>query len=266
MKPFFSVVIPTYNSAQRVLNAINSVKKQTFQSYEIIIIDDGSTDETKSLIVPFLNSKVHYIYQKNQGVAAARNKGILLSNGEYICFLDADDEFMPNKLEVFYNYCLLGYTFLFSDALYIDEVLKTSYYFSENVEIYQGKCLQKLMMNNFIVASTVCIRKTLLDNLYFNTSSFVEDYDLWLKLAHNNSLFYIADQLTCYHIHSTNQSKNIYLTISSLTKVYLKWSLVSWTAVKQFVRYGFLSLIYLIQFELFKFLCKYKKTRQRTKQ
>lgn len=98
LTPRVSVIIPTYNSAQYLDEAINSILKQTYTNYEIIVIDDGSTDNTVELLEPY-QEKIHYFYQENQGVSAARNQGIALSKGEFIAFLDADDIFMPHKLE-----------------------------------------------------------------------------------------------------------------------------------------------------------------------
>lgn len=96
--PLVSVVIPTYNSAKFIPQAIESVLNQTYSKYEIIVVDDGSTDDTTKVLEPF-QDKVNYTYQSNQGVAASRNKGIALAQGELIAFLDADDLFLPQKLQ-----------------------------------------------------------------------------------------------------------------------------------------------------------------------
>lgn len=96
--PHVSVVIPTYNSAEFLIQALDSVFQQTYTDYEVIVIDDGSTDHTREVIEPYL-ARLNYIYQPNQGVAAARNKGIAVAQGELIAFLDADDLFLPQKLQ-----------------------------------------------------------------------------------------------------------------------------------------------------------------------
>ena len=96
--PLVSVVIPTYNSAEFLVQALDSVFKQTYPNYEIVVIDDGSTDNTPQVVEPW-RSRINYIYQNNQGVAAARNKGIEAATGEFIAFLDADDLFLPYKLQ-----------------------------------------------------------------------------------------------------------------------------------------------------------------------
>ena len=100
--PLVSVIIPTYNRAIYVTAAIDSVLAQTFTDYEIIVVDDGSTDDTKKLLQPYL-SIIHYIYQENKGVSAARNTGILAAQGKWLAFLDSDDIWLPEKLNVQIN-------------------------------------------------------------------------------------------------------------------------------------------------------------------
>lgn len=96
-QPQVSVIIPTYNCEQYLAEAINSVLAQTYQNFEIIVVDDGSTDQTAKLLQSYGN-RIRAIHQQNQGVALARNHGIQQAQGEWIAFLDADDIFLPNKL------------------------------------------------------------------------------------------------------------------------------------------------------------------------
>lgn len=96
-QPTISVIIPTYNCGQYITQALDSVLAQKDCEYEVIVIDDGSTDQTGNLLKPY-NALIRYIRQKNQGVAAARNRGIAEAKGELIAFLDADDYFLPGKL------------------------------------------------------------------------------------------------------------------------------------------------------------------------
>jgi glycosyltransferase involved in cell wall biosynthesis len=97
--PAVSIILPTYNRAKTLVRAIESVLKQTFDDFELLIIDDGSSDDTKQRVKPFLTDvRVKYLYQDNAGASAARNKGIELSVGEFIAFQDSDDEWLSTKL------------------------------------------------------------------------------------------------------------------------------------------------------------------------
>ncbi len=95
-----SVIIPTYNRAAYLREAIDSVLGQTFVDFELIVVDDGSTDNTKEVVASIEDSRIFYKYQENSGVAAARNTGITISKGEYIAFLDSDDVWLPHNLEI----------------------------------------------------------------------------------------------------------------------------------------------------------------------
>lgn len=95
--PLVSVIMPVYNCDRYISQAVESILAQTYQSYEIIVIDDGSTDNTRLALQPYFEA-IRYVYQENQGVSVARNHGISLARGELIAFLDADDFFLPDKL------------------------------------------------------------------------------------------------------------------------------------------------------------------------
>ena len=96
----FSVIIPAYNSEKFIEKSITSVLKQIYTDFELIIVDDGSTDGTRYIVEQFVDERIQYVYQENGGVSAARDTGILKSSGEYVCFLDSDDEWKSNHLEV----------------------------------------------------------------------------------------------------------------------------------------------------------------------
>ena len=95
-----SVIIPAYNHAKYLSEAIQSVLNQTYQNFEILIVDDGSTDNTRQVVQNYTDQRIKYIYQENRGLAASRNAGLRVTQGEYVAFLDADDIFLPHKLEV----------------------------------------------------------------------------------------------------------------------------------------------------------------------
>jgi glycosyltransferase involved in cell wall biosynthesis len=97
--PFFSIIIPTYNRANLLKEAIISVLHQTYTDWELIVVDDGSTDESVTIVKSFMEKRIHYYFQKNQGKSVARNLGIEMAKGSYICFLDSDDYFLSHHLE-----------------------------------------------------------------------------------------------------------------------------------------------------------------------
>lgn len=100
----FSIIIPAYNNAHTINRTLESVVKQTFTNWELIIVDDGSTDDTEKQISPFLeDQRIKYTRQENQGVTVARNHGVSLTSGEFICFLDSDDVVKENWLKDFYD-------------------------------------------------------------------------------------------------------------------------------------------------------------------
>lgn len=99
MKPLISIIIPTYNRAHVLQRAIDSVIKQSFKNIEIIVVDDGSTDDTKECLTRFTDTKISYYHQTNGGVCRARNYGVSKAKGEYLVFLDSDDELKPDYLK-----------------------------------------------------------------------------------------------------------------------------------------------------------------------
>lgn len=101
--PFFTIIIPTYNRAHTLRIPIDSILAQTCEDWELIIIDDGSTDGSREIVASYSDVRIRYIRQENQKVSAARNHGIRLAHGEWICFQDSDDEYLPHHLETLQN-------------------------------------------------------------------------------------------------------------------------------------------------------------------
>jgi glycosyltransferase involved in cell wall biosynthesis len=99
-QPFFSIVIPTWNRADMIAKTLESVLAQTFTNFEVIVVDDGSTDNTKEVVESFTDTRLQYIWQQNAERAAARNNGTRHAQGQYVTFLDSDDLFMPEHLQV----------------------------------------------------------------------------------------------------------------------------------------------------------------------
>lgn len=222
--PRISVVIPAYNCERFIKDAIESVLNQTFNDYEIIVIDDGSTDKTKDAVLQF-REKVKYVYQPNGGPASARNTGAALSQGEYIAFLDSDDAWLPEKLELqiekFKNRPGLG--LVYSDAYILPENFNNS----EPAKVKtvfglrhpkKGHVLNDLLLENFIPTSSVMITKVCFQNVGpFNPKlSPIEDYDRWLHIADRYEMDYIGSPLVKYRDHISTFRKDEFVTLNNI--------------------------------------------------
>ncbi len=203
--PKVSVVIPTYNYAQYIEEAIGSVLAQTYRDYEIIVVDDGSTDDTKGIISQY-GPDVKYIYQKNQGTCAARNTGIRNSKGEYIAILDSDDLWLPSKLEkqikLFEANSRLG--LVYSDGLVFGEELAwDDLSFGGNMNFYRGRIFDKLILGNFIPCLSVVIKRSCFDKVapFDIDLDFSGDWDMWLRISLHYEVDYVDELLVKYRKH-----------------------------------------------------------------
>lgn len=165
--PKVSVVIPTYNYAQYIKEAIDSVLAQTYKDYEIIVVDDGSTDDTKGTVSQY-GPEIEYIRQENQGPSAAKNTGIRNSKGEYIGILDSDDLWLPSKLEkqikVFEANSGLG--LVYSDGfVFGEEPAWDDFSFGGNMNFYRGRIFDKLLLGNFIPCCSTLIKRGCFDKV-----------------------------------------------------------------------------------------------------
>lgn len=213
MNPFFSVIIPTFNRAHILPETINSVLNQTFTDFEIIVVDDGSTDNTKEIVANINDNKINYIYQKNSERSAARNNGIKNAKGKYICFLDSDDFFEKNHLSVLYNY-------LTSNSLPLCMVFTDCFYFeNENITKPQLPFLSSnpiiYFLLNPVIPARVCVHHEILKDVNFNEDIvIVEDTVLWINIANKYPVFHLQEHTVLYHLHdenSINIKKNCFL-------------------------------------------------------
>ncbi|HYL81892.1 MAG TPA: glycosyltransferase, partial [Candidatus Acidoferrum sp.] len=186
--PLVSVIIPTYNSAGFVVEAVRSVLAQTHSPVEIIVVDDGSTDATAESLRPYAE-RIRYLYQQNRGVAAARNAGIAVARGDLLAFLDADDMWVPDKLERQLA-CLdrrpqVGVTHADARHCYVDSGRQCAR--PPLARQFDGNCYTDLFFGNRIVTSSVMVKRHCLEAVggFDETirAASVEDYDLWLRLA-----------------------------------------------------------------------------------
>ncbi|HET9530055.1 MAG TPA: glycosyltransferase [Blastocatellia bacterium] len=207
--PRVSVVIPTYNRAELLNETIKSVLNQSFKALEIIVVDDGSTDDTRE-VVSGLNGPIKYIYQENKGRSAARNRGFKLSSGEYICFLDSDDLFSLEKVgrqvELLDSHKEIG--FVYSDYAFIDRsgmLLDKPLIYSRH-PLQKGFILKHLLHFDFIPPSTVMVRRTCLETVGLFDSALepAEDFDWLLRLAGRYEASYVAEPLCRIRMHGGN--------------------------------------------------------------
>lgn len=201
-----SVVIPTFNRAHTIERAIISVLEQSFQNFELIVVDDGSTDNTKFLLAKY--PKVKYIYQENKGVSSARNTGIENAIGEYIALLDSDDEWLPQKLANQVGFMNDHPEFLW---MHTEEI-----WIRSGVRVNQMKKNKKGGGDQFIASlnlclispSTVLVHRSLFDRYKFREDFEVcEDFDMWLKLLADYPVGFIAEpQINKYGGHEDQLS------------------------------------------------------------
>jgi len=186
-RPAVTVVIPTFNRAAIVVRAIRSVLGQTCQDWELIVVDDGSTDGTEQAVRSFSDNRIKYIrHDRNRRVSAARNTGIRCAQGEYVAFLDSDDEWLPEtlqkELEVFRN-SDPAVGLVYTGKIILDErgnVLKV------RMPTKSGWVYDAMLDRHFVGSpSRVTIKKQVLDRVAGFDETFVncQDFDLWLRVA-----------------------------------------------------------------------------------
>ena len=189
--PFFSIVIPLYNKAIYIENTLKNVLNQTFKDYEIIIINDGSTDNSEIKVLEFNDSRIQLFNQKNQGASVARNLGIEKANSDYIAFLDADDYWFPNHLEtlkkLINDFPQAGlyasrYIFKVSEK---KKILNSFLGITENFSGIVPDFFYSSLVNRIALTSAVVVPKRVFDKTgFFNIDiSSGQDLDLWIRIA-----------------------------------------------------------------------------------
>lgn len=214
--PFFSVIIPLFNKELSIQDTLLSVLKQYFNDFEIIIINDGSTDNSLKIVQSFNDSRITIFSQKNAGVAIARNKGIQFSNGKYIAFIDADDYWFPNHLQLL-------------NKLIIDYPECGMYCSRYKIKISKNTCIinhfnnsltttfngiipdffKTSIKNRVALTSALAVKKDVFENIGFFNESYSngEDTNLWIRIALKYKIA-ITNKETCiYNFSSNNMSK-----------------------------------------------------------
>lgn len=204
-----SIVLPVYNGQKYIRQSIESVIKQDYTDWELLVIDDGSTDQSRAIVKEFEDNRIHYHYQNNQGPSMARNKGISLAKGEYIAFIDADDlytfnklseqiRFMENHPEIQISYC---------DAQVVDKGLKLiNVLKSEGLYVKKEDFYAQLLFRQIIpLPPAIMLKKECFQEVKYNERLVhAEDYDLTIQLARKFRFGYLPESLYIYRRHEDN--------------------------------------------------------------
>jgi glycosyltransferase involved in cell wall biosynthesis len=200
-----SVIIPAYNAANTIIRCIESVYSQTYDEIEIIIVNDGSTDNTVKIVQHF--KKEHkkenlYIYtQENGGPSKARNNGIRFASGDWVAFLDADDCWLPDKLERQIIFSKENPEFSLIGTEYCDNKANAN-------DSYREIKLSDLLFKNYVFTSSVIIKREIMNKFYFNENQrYSEDYRLWLQVSQYYKIAVLNTKLVIYAINE-NEFKN----------------------------------------------------------
>ena len=231
-RPLVSVIIPAYNSGQYVSEAIESVFSQTYKGYEILVVDDGSTDDTRVRIEPYLE-RIRFFSQQNAGPSVARNCGILNARGLYIAFLDADDLWLPTKLAKQVAYLEENSN---SILVYTDYNRTTNPGSSQESRLsaYEhkatGRVFYQLLRENFIHTSSVLLRREAIAEVGMFESSLrgAEDLDLWLRLSGIGNFGMIDEGLMYCRRHSANVTGTLKFIRYKVRA--LQWLLARWAS------------------------------------
>jgi glycosyltransferase involved in cell wall biosynthesis len=215
--PRVSVIIPAYNPGRFLLEAVESIRRQTYKDWELIIVDDGSTEDIKESLTSVPEAKC--IRQEHLGASIARNTGIENSGGELIAFLDADDIWKPTKLalQVELMDSEPDIAFCFTDFIEIDTIGR---------EIEQGNLAKQtsyldLLQGPCPITTTVMLRRSCLSSCGVFDPLYVisQDYDLWLKIARSHKFSHIQSKEAFYRKHGTNITWNISLCMKEVMDI-----------------------------------------------
>ncbi len=210
-QPLVSVVIATYNMGQYLPQAVDSILQQTWKNLEVIVVDDGSTDNTPDVMQNYSNdSRVNYIRNKNQGQPKAKNCGIKNTKGNFIAFCDADDFWEPNKLEIqipLFADPKVGV--VYSEVSFIDE--HNNSFTKEHHEIrHSGKITNQMLIENFVPFGTSVIRRKCIEKngIFDEEFRMGIDWDLWLRYSLDWEFVYTPEKTYVYRVWSGQMSNN----------------------------------------------------------
>jgi glycosyltransferase involved in cell wall biosynthesis len=211
--PKVSVIIPTYNRAQLISRTINSVLVQTFKDFEILVVDDASTDHTRQVVKQIEDRRIRFIsHQKNRGGSAARNTGIKASKGEYIGFLDDDDEWLPEKLEKQVEVLQRSandVVVIYSACYFVSG--RNNTVLTKTVPFYRGYLYRDLLRRNILPSPTPLIKKDCFSKagLFDETLPSCQDWDMWIRISKYYKFDFVPNVLAKTYVHGKQISTNL---------------------------------------------------------
>jgi glycosyltransferase involved in cell wall biosynthesis len=211
-QPSVSIIIPAYNQAHFLAEAIDSALAQTARDFEVIVVDDGSTDETAAIIQAYAD-QVSAIWQENQGLAGARNTGIRAARGHFVALLDSDDAWLPTYLE---NMLAVATkrpeaAVYYCGVSYMDTAGQETPQPGSNLVVPPGEMYQTLLRANFLVPSTILMRREAVSSVGLFDPAFrrLQDWELWLRMLRQGYTFAgLPDRLVRYRLHDSSLSTN----------------------------------------------------------
>jgi len=219
MKPAFSVVTITYNRAHLIGETIQSVLNQTYQNFEHIIIDDGSTDNTEQVINSFDDKRIKYFKYKKNGLRSfLRNEGVKKSNGKFVSILDSDDIWREDKLQLVKDILIKNkkLAFIIHNVSFVENNINQNIGYLNYKNDFNKNILNDLFSDTILAYPIYTFRKKLMENIgYFDENMIDGQQDFYLRVASKFNIFFIAQNLTFMKKHEGNISKNI--RISALT-------------------------------------------------
>lgn len=207
--PFFTIIIPTYNRADKISIAIHSVLTQSFNDFELIIVDDGSSDKTRDTVLSFQDSRIRYYWKNNEERNIARNFGIEKAHGNYVTFLDSDDYLYPNHFQEAYN--IITYND-YSEIIHLGYEIRREDGSIRKTERWFKYSSDYIIKNNFLSCNAIFIRSDIIKVIKFISSKNAivgEDHHLWLKLMSRYNIVYGFVVTSVIIEHSKRSLNNI---------------------------------------------------------
>lgn len=239
-RPLFSIVIPTYNRAALIGRCLESVIAQTYSNWEAIIVDNFSEDNTEEIVLSYKDDRIKFVKNHNYGIiSVSRNKAISLANGDWICFLDSDDFWLPNKLEIISKYTE-KYDLIYHEyQLDINSKKLFKNLTSYSYSVGNLTVSQVMRRGDPMCPSCTAVSKQAMGNIRFSEDKAlfaVEDYDFFLQLIERRlKIKYIRKALTIYNTNGVSQGR---IALDRDRKIYIKYmDKLSRTELREIIKY-----------------------------